>query len=250
MRHRMDHRKLGRTSEHRIAMLRNQAVSLVRHDRLQTTLEKAKELRRFVEKLITLAKKDTLTSRRNAAKDIHDPAALKKLFSDLGPLYAQRPGGYTRIIKLGTRRGDGAQMALIELVDREAKKEDAGKGKGGKKSAAKPSKKKAEAAAEEMEAEATAEEPAEEQAEKASKPKTGKAAKPKTPSKKAEPAEKKTAKAEPKKAAPKKKAEPAKKPAEKKAATKDEAVEKKETAGKSGAGDAGETAGKEPAEEK
>jgi len=124
MRHRMDHRKLGRTTEHRIAMLRNQAVSLVRHDRIQTTLEKAKELRRFVEKLITLAKRDTLNSRRLAARHVQDPEALKKLFGTLGPLYATRPGGYTRILKLGTRRGDGAQVAIIELVGREPKFED------------------------------------------------------------------------------------------------------------------------------
>ena len=124
MRHRIDHRKLGRTTEHRIAMLRNQATSLVRHDRIQTTLEKAKELRRFVEKLITLAKKDTLNSRRLAARHVQDPEALKKLFSTLGPLYAQRPGGYTRILKLGTRRGDGAQIAIIELVGREPKFEE------------------------------------------------------------------------------------------------------------------------------
>jgi len=124
MRHRIDHRKLGRTTEHRIAMLRNQAISLVRHDRIQTTLEKAKELRRFVEKLITLAKKDTLNSRRLAARHVQDPEALKKLFSTLGPLYAQRPGGYTRILKLGTRKGDGAQIAIIELVGREPKFEE------------------------------------------------------------------------------------------------------------------------------
>lgn len=124
MRHRIDHRKLGRTTEHRIAMLRNQAVSLVRHDRIRTTLEKAKELRRFVEKLITLAKRDTLTSRRLAARHVQDSEALKKLFSTLGPLYAQRPGGYTRILKLGTRRGDGAQLAILELVGREPKFEE------------------------------------------------------------------------------------------------------------------------------
>lgn len=137
MRHRIDQRKLGRTTEHRIAMLRNQAVSLFRHDRIKTTVEKAKELRRFAEKLITLAKKDTLHARRLAAKDVQDPEVLKKLFSTLGPLYAQRPGGYTRIIKLGFRKGDGAQVALIELVDREPKAEEKpAKGKG-KKAAAK-----------------------------------------------------------------------------------------------------------------
>ena len=144
MRHRIDHRKLGRTTEHRIAMLRNQAVSLVRHDRIRTTLEKAKELRRFVEKLITLAKEDTLHSRRMAARHVHDAAALKKLFSTLGPLYAQRPGGYTRILKLGDRKGDGAQLAIIELVDREPKFEDKTK-KAKKAKAAKGAKAEAEA---------------------------------------------------------------------------------------------------------
>jgi len=140
MRHQIDHRKLGRTTEHRIAMLRNQAASLVRHDRIQTTLEKAKELRRFVERLITLAKKDTLHARRTAARHVQDPAVLKKLFSTLGPLYAQRPGGYTRIVKLGFRKGDGAQVALIELVDREPKVEESNKGKvkGKAQKAAKP----------------------------------------------------------------------------------------------------------------
>ena len=140
MRHQIDHRKLGRTTEHRIAMLRNQAASLVRHDRIQTTLEKAKELRRFVERLITLAKKDTLHARRTAARHVQDPAVLKKLFSTLGPLYAQRPGGYTRIVKLGFRKGDGAQVALIELVDREPKVEETkkGKGKGKAEKVAKP----------------------------------------------------------------------------------------------------------------
>lgn len=121
MRHQIDHRKLGRTTEHRIAMLRNEAISLFTHDRVKTTLEKAKELRRFAEKLITLAKKDTLHARRIAARNIHDPEALKKLFATLGPLYAGRPGGYTRIVKLGWRKGDGAEVAFIELVGREPK---------------------------------------------------------------------------------------------------------------------------------
>ncbi len=105
MRHKIDHRKLGRTTEHRIAMLRNQAVSLFKHDRVKTTLEKAKELRRFAEKLITLAKKDTLHARRIAARDIHDADILKKLFATLGPLYATRPGGYTRDPQAGMAQG-------------------------------------------------------------------------------------------------------------------------------------------------
>ena len=136
MRHQIDHRKLGRTTEHRIAMLRNQAISLFKHDRVKTTLEKAKELRRFAEKLITLAKKDTLHARRIAARDVHDPEALKKLFATLGPLYASRPGGYTRIVKLGWRKGDGAEIALVELVGREPKTEEKpAKGKKAKKAA-------------------------------------------------------------------------------------------------------------------
>ncbi len=143
MRHRLDHRKLGRTSEHRRALLRNQAISLVRHDRITTTLEKAKELRRYVEKLITLAKKDTLHSRRLAASKVDDPEALKKLFGTLGPLYADRPGGYTRILKLGVRRGDAAQVAMIELVGREPKFETPAKGT---KKAAKEAKAKGETA--------------------------------------------------------------------------------------------------------
>ena len=144
MRHQIDHRKLGRTTEHRIAMLRNQAISLFKHDRIKTTLEKAKELKRFAEKLITLAKKDTLHSRRIAAQDVHDPKVLQKLFSTLGPLYASRPGGYTRIVKLGWRKGDGAQIALVELVGREPKTEEKPvKGKA-KKSAAPKAEKKAE----------------------------------------------------------------------------------------------------------
>lgn len=129
MRHNIDYRKLGRTTEHRIAMLRNQAASLVQHDRIRTTVIKAKELRRFVERLITLAKKDTLHARRMAARHVHDPDTLKKLFGTLGPLYAGRPGGYTRILKLGFRKGDGAQEAIIELVGREPKFEEPGKGK-------------------------------------------------------------------------------------------------------------------------
>ena len=124
MRHQIDHRKLGRTTEHRIAMLRNQAISLFKHDRVKTTLEKAKELKRFAEKLITLAKKDTLHSRRIAAQGVHDPKVLQKLFSTLGPLYASRPGGYTRIVKTGWRKGDGARIAFIELVGREPKHEE------------------------------------------------------------------------------------------------------------------------------
>ncbi len=133
MRHNIDHRKLGRTSEHRLALLRNQTISLIKKDRIKTTVAKAKEVRRFVEKLITLAKKDTLHARRLVAKDIQDPEALKKLFATIGPLNAQRPGGYTRIIKAGFRRGDSAEEAIIELVGREPKFEDKSKKKAKKK---------------------------------------------------------------------------------------------------------------------
>jgi len=137
MRHKIDHRKLNRTTEHRIAMLNNQAVSLIMHDRIKTTLPKAKELRRFVERLVTLAKKDTLHSRRLAARHVKDPEVLRKLFSELGPMYASRPGGYTRIMKLGFRRGDGAQEAIIEMVDRGPTFEEQHPEKGKKKKAAK-----------------------------------------------------------------------------------------------------------------
>lgn len=138
MRHKVDHRKLNRTTEHRLAMLNNQAVSLILHDRITTTLPKAKELRRFVERLVTLAKKDTLHARRIAARKVKDTKALQKLFSELGPLYASRPGGYTRIMKLGFRRGDGAQEAIIEMVDREPAFEEKTPEKGKKKKKAAP----------------------------------------------------------------------------------------------------------------
>lgn len=138
MRHKVDHRKLNRTTEHRMAMLNNQAVSLIQHDRITTTLPKAKELRRFVERLVTLAKKDTLHARRIAARKVKDPKALQKLFTELGPLYASRPGGYTRIMKLGFRRGDGAQEAIIEMVDREPAFEEKTPEKGKKKKKAAP----------------------------------------------------------------------------------------------------------------
>jgi large subunit ribosomal protein L17 len=148
MRHRVDHRKLGRTSEHRSALLRNLCTSLIEHERVITTLPKAKELRPFAERVITLGKRahgspeTALHARRQAAAYFYAgntnrfpdggykrPAAprtagvlaLDKLFDELGPRFAERPGGYTRIIKLGARRGDGAEMALIELLGSEKK---------------------------------------------------------------------------------------------------------------------------------
>jgi len=118
MRHRKTGRKLSRTAAHRTATLRNMASSLFRHGRITTTTAKAKELRPFAERLITLAKRGDLHARRLAARKISERDVLGKLFDELGPRYETRPGGYTRILKLGNRQGDAAEMALIELVDR------------------------------------------------------------------------------------------------------------------------------------
>jgi large subunit ribosomal protein L17 len=117
MRHRIKGRKLGRTTGHRIATLRNLSTALFTHEKITTTLMKAKEMRPFAEKLITLSKKDTLLARRRVARHIRDKAALKKLFETLAPRFADRPGGYTRLYHVGHRPGDAADMALIELVD-------------------------------------------------------------------------------------------------------------------------------------
>lgn len=118
MRHRNGLRKLNRTSEHRQAMLRNMCVSLLRHEAIKTTVPKAKELRRVVEPLITLAKEATLSNRRLAFSRLRDRDVVTKLFNELGPRYQTRPGGYTRILKMGFRVGDNAPMAYVELVDR------------------------------------------------------------------------------------------------------------------------------------
>ena len=120
MRHGHGLRKLNRTSEHRLAMLRNMCVSLLRHEAIKTTLPKAKELRRVVEPLITLAKEPTLANRRLAFDRTRSRAIVAKLFNELGPRYQARPGGYTRILKMGFRQGDNAPMAFVELVDRPA----------------------------------------------------------------------------------------------------------------------------------
>jgi large subunit ribosomal protein L17 len=117
MRHRRKGRSLSRTAEHRKAMLRNMATSLFLHGRIETTTAKAKELRRYAEPLITKAKRGDLHARRLVARDIQDDVALAKLFGELGPRYAERPGGYTRVRLLGHRAGDAAEMAIIELVD-------------------------------------------------------------------------------------------------------------------------------------
>ena len=123
MRHRNIGRQLSRNSSHRKALLRNMAVSLVRHEVIRTTLPKAKELRRVVEPLITLAKNDTVAKRRLAFSRTRDKEVVGKLFTDLGPRYQERAGGYTRILKCGFRPGDNAPMAIIELVDRPVEEE-------------------------------------------------------------------------------------------------------------------------------
>lgn len=117
MRHRKKGRHLNRTTAHRQAMLRNMATSLFKHERIETTVAKAKELRQYAEPLITKAKRGDLHARRLVARDIRDSEALAKLFDEIGPRYAERPGGYTRVVKLGHRAGDAADVAIIELVE-------------------------------------------------------------------------------------------------------------------------------------
>ncbi|MGP1425228.1 MAG: 50S ribosomal protein L17 [Ottowia sp.] len=118
MRHRHGLRKLNRTSAHRQAMLRNMMNSLIEHEAIKTTLPKAKELRKVIEPMITLAKKDSLANKRLAFNRLRDRDSVVKLFAVLGPRYQARPGGYTRILKMGFRVGDNAPMAFVELVDR------------------------------------------------------------------------------------------------------------------------------------
>ncbi len=119
MRHRVAHRKLNRTSSHRKAMFANMAASLLEHEQITTTLPKAKELKPFMDKLVTLAKKGDLASRRQAIAKIRDKDAVRKLFEVMGERYRERPGGYTRVLKAGFRYGDNAPMAVIELVERD-----------------------------------------------------------------------------------------------------------------------------------
>ena len=118
MRHGHGLRKLNRTSSHRLAMLRNMMNSLIAHEAIKTTLPKAKELRRVIEPMITLSKNDSVANRRLAFARLRDDASVAKLFADLGPRFKARPGGYTRILKMGFRVGDNAPMAFVELVDR------------------------------------------------------------------------------------------------------------------------------------
>ena len=127
MRHGLGLRKLNRTSSHRLAMLRNMAVSLLRHEEITTTLPKAKELRRVVEPMITLGKAPSLANRRLAFDRLRDRTIVGKLFEELGPRYAKRNGGYLRILKSGLRKGDNAPMALVTLMDRPEPKADAKK---------------------------------------------------------------------------------------------------------------------------
>ncbi len=168
MRHRIAHRKLGRTTEHRMALLRNLAASLISHERIRTTEVKAKELRPFVEKLVTLGKRDSLHARRRALAILPQKATVKKLFGEISPRFSARPGGYTRILKLGPRQGDGALMAFIEFVDYRFEGAEAPALSAKEKST---EKKAAEAAEEEVEAEPEAE-AKKKPAKKASKKKT------------------------------------------------------------------------------
>jgi len=144
MRHRVAGKKLGRTTAHRVMMFRNMVTSLFDKERIRTTLERAKAVRPIAEKMITLGKRETLHARRQALAYIKDPAVVTKLFDTLAPRFSQRPGGYTRIIRLGHRDGDGAQMAYLELIGSEfkpAKRDEGKKGKKGKKEAAESSEK-------------------------------------------------------------------------------------------------------------
>jgi large subunit ribosomal protein L17 len=124
MRHLVKGRKLRRTTAHRKALLRNLVTSFLETERIKTTLAKAKEARPLAEKMITLAKKNTLHTKRQALRVLTKEAAAKKLFEEIAPRFSERPGGYTRIVKLGTRLGDGAQMAMFELVGSEYKKKE------------------------------------------------------------------------------------------------------------------------------
>jgi large subunit ribosomal protein L17 len=136
MRHLVKGRKLRRTTSHRKALLRNLVTSFLEKERLKTTLAKAKEARPLAEKMITLAKKNTLHTKRQALRVLTKETAVKKLFEEIGPRFSERPGGYTRIVKLGPRMGDGAQMAMFELIGSEYKKKEKKKKK--EKEAKKP----------------------------------------------------------------------------------------------------------------
>ena len=129
MRHRKSGRKLGRNSSHRKAMFRNMSTSLLLHETIKTTVPKAKELRRVVEPLITLSKKDSVANRRLAFSRLRDKEIVGKLFSEIGPRFIERPGGYLRILKLGPRAGDAAPMAMVQLVDQASDNQKSGEKK-------------------------------------------------------------------------------------------------------------------------
>ncbi len=190
MRHQLSGRQLSRNSAHRNALMRNMAASLLRHETIRTTLPKAKELRRVVEPLITLAKSDSLTSRRRAFDALRDNAVVEKLFGELGPRYQARPGGYTRILRMFPRPGDSAPMALMQLVDQpervEAPAADEAEGKKAKKAKAPKAAASAEAAAEEAKPKkAKAKKAAADEGAEEAKPAKKAAAKKKAPAKKA-----------------------------------------------------------------
>lgn len=129
MRHFVKRKKLGRDTAHRRALLRNLVTSFLEKERIRTTLVKAKATRPLAEKMITLARKDTLHAKRQALSFIYKKPVVKKLFEELGPRFSERPGGYTRIVKIGPRAGDGAEMAILELIGSEFKKKEKKKGK-------------------------------------------------------------------------------------------------------------------------
>jgi large subunit ribosomal protein L17 len=144
MKHRVVGRRLDRTTEHRTAMFRNMVTSLLRHERITTTVPKAKELKRVADKIVTLAKRGTSNARRIAYRDVRDAEVLEKLFGPLKDRYATRAGGYTRIIRVGRRRGDNAEVAIIELVDRAPAPEEKGGADEGATTDKKTDKKKSE----------------------------------------------------------------------------------------------------------
>lgn len=191
MRHGMVNRKLGRTSAHRNALFRNQLASLIDKERIITTLPKAKELRPQIEKLITLGRNDSVHARRQAGRIIADDTLVAKLFGTLGPRFAERPGGYTRIVKLGPRRGDAAEMAILELVGFELKTESAAAPEPEKKTKAKKAAPAAEASDDETAAE---EKPKKKPAAKKAAPKKAKESAAEEKPKKKAPAKKKSEK--------------------------------------------------------
>jgi large subunit ribosomal protein L17 len=147
MRHQLSGRQLSRNASHRHALMRNLAAALLRHESIRTTVPKAKELRRVVEPIITLGKKDSVHARQRAFSILRDAALVEKLFADVGPRFATRAGGYTRILKMEPRPGDSADMALMQLVEGAAKAEAPAEGKGKKKAAKKKAAPEGEAAA-------------------------------------------------------------------------------------------------------